>query len=69
MTHSEPSTASKRPVSLTTRMLTGAGLALILISIFLVGNNSADPSWGKYWMIRPLLVVPFAGAMGGFSGK
>lgn len=65
MTHTENSAAHKRPVSLTTRMLIGAGLALLLISIFLMGVNNADPSWGKYWMIRPLLVVPFAGAMGG----
>lgn len=43
----------------------GAGLALLLIVIFLTGVNNPDPAWGKYWMIRPLVVVPLAGATGG----
>lgn len=65
MTHTETPTSHKRQVSLTTRMVIGAGIGLLLISLFLIGNNYADPSWGKYWMIRPLIIVPFAGAMGG----
>lgn len=52
-------------ISLTTRMLTGAGIGLLLISLFLIGIRQPDPAWGNYWMIRPLMVVPFAGAMGG----
>jgi hypothetical protein len=67
MTHTEKSATNKRPVSLTTRMLIGAGIGLAVISLFLTGNNYVDPAWGKYWMIRPLLVVPFAGAMGGLG--
>ncbi|MFN2457964.1 MAG: hypothetical protein ABR502_07175, partial [Chitinophagaceae bacterium] len=24
-----------------------------------------NPEWGKYWMIRPFIITPLAGAMGG----
>jgi H+/Cl- antiporter ClcA len=47
------------------RMLIGAIIALVLISLFLYGVNNPKPEWGKFWMLRPLLIVPFAGAMGG----
>lgn len=43
----------------------GAGVALALITLFLVPVNDPDPAWGRYWMVRPMIVVPFAGAMGG----
>jgi hypothetical protein len=46
------------------RMLWGALIALVLISLFISGAET-DPSWSPYWRIRPLIVVPFAGAMGG----
>jgi hypothetical protein len=46
------------------RMLLGSGIALTLIGIFLLGAEE-DPAWGRFWMIRPLLVVPAAGAIGG----
>jgi hypothetical protein len=45
--------------------LAGAVIGLVLISIFLMGVKHADPSWPKYWQIRPLVVVPLAGAGGG----
>jgi hypothetical protein len=51
--------------SLITRMSVGALIGLILIGIFLLSADNADPAWGKFWMIRPLIIVPFAGAMGG----
>ncbi len=47
------------------RMLIGAGIALTLIIIFLSGAGEPNPEWPKFWMLRPLIVVPFAGAMGG----
>jgi hypothetical protein len=47
------------------RMLLGAGIALLLISIFLSGVHDPKPEWGKLWMLKPLIVVPLAGAMGG----
>jgi hypothetical protein len=46
-------------------MLIGAGVGLIIISIFLMGVNQPRPEWGQYWMIRPLVIVPLAGAAGG----
>ena len=52
------------PASLGKRMLIGAGIGLLLISVFLFPTESR-PEWGKFWMVRPLIVVPFAGAMGG----
>lgn len=51
--------------SLAKRMAVGAALALLLISLFLAGVKHPNPSWPSYWMIRPLLIVPIAGALGG----
>ena len=45
-------------------MLVGAGIGLLLISLFLF-SAEFNPEWGKFWMIRPLVIVPLAGAMGG----
>jgi len=53
------------PAPLTTRMLQGAGIALILIIIFLALAGKGDPSWPKSWIVKPLVVVPLAGAIGG----
>jgi hypothetical protein len=47
------------------RMLQGAGIALILIIVFLLSDGEPDPSWPKLWMIKPLIMVPLAGALGG----
>jgi hypothetical protein len=52
-------------LSLRSRMLIGAGIGLAAISFFLVMSGGGNPEWGKFWMIRPLILVPFAGAMGG----
>ncbi|MBF9251945.1 potassium transporter KefB [Pontibacter sp. 172403-2] len=54
-----------KSASLIKRMLLGALIGLILISIFLLGAGDPNPEWGKLWMIRPLIIVPLAGAMGG----
>jgi hypothetical protein len=53
------------PASVSKRMLQGAGIGFIVILFFLVGAGEPDPSWPKLWMIKPLLVVPSAGALGG----
>ncbi|MEZ0610172.1 potassium transporter KefB [Fibrella sp. WM1] len=53
------------PVSARNRMLIGAGIGLLVIAFFVVGVDRPNPAWGKWWMIRPLLVTPAAGAMGG----
>jgi hypothetical protein len=47
------------------RMLIGAAIGLVLISIFLSGVDNPNPAWPQLWMLRPLIVVPVAGAMGG----
>lgn len=47
------------------RMLAGAVIGVVLISLFLVGVGAPDPGWEKLWTIRPLVIVPFAGAIGG----
>jgi hypothetical protein len=46
-------------------MLIGAGIALLVISFFVFGVDQANSEWGKFWMIRPLIITPLAGAMGG----
>ncbi|OUJ74063.1 potassium transporter KefB [Hymenobacter crusticola] len=51
--------------SLGKRALQGAAIALVLIAVFLLNAGAPDPRWPKFWMIRPLLVVPAAGAVGG----
>ncbi|MES2419039.1 MAG: potassium transporter KefB [Bacteroidota bacterium] len=52
-------------VLLAKRMLLGAGIGLFLIGLLLSTVNNPNPAWGKLWMIRPLLIVPLAGATGG----
>ena len=52
------------PASVARAMLLGGGIALILIIIFLNGAESR-PEWGKFWMIKPFIVVPLAGSFGG----
>ena len=48
------------------RMLLGAVIALILIAIFIyVGEQKSHPEWGNLWMVRPFIIVPMAGALGG----
>ena len=46
------------------RMLLGAGIALVIISLFVFGGT-ANPEWPRFWRIRPLIVTPLAGAAGG----
>jgi hypothetical protein len=58
-----------RPIhsgSMAKRMLQGGGIALILIIFFLSGPIAdPNPQWPELWFIRPLIIVPTAGAMGG----
>jgi hypothetical protein len=65
MTQSNSSTFQPHQASLVKRMLVGAGIGLFLISLFLLSVREPDPEWGKLWMIRPLIIVSIAGAMGG----
>lgn len=48
------------------RVLTGAAIGLVLISIFVIPSlKNAPAEWGKYWMIRPLIVTPLFGVLAG----
>lgn len=51
--------------SLAKRMLLGAGIGLVIIAFFVFQVENPNPEWGKLWMIRPLIIVPLAGAAGG----
>jgi hypothetical protein len=53
------------PASLGKRMLQGGSIAFVLISFFLLNAGEPNPEWGKLWMVRPLVIVPLAGAVGG----
>ncbi|WP_341840705.1 hypothetical protein [Chitinophaga caseinilytica] len=52
-------------VALLKRMLVGAAIGLTLMIIFLSGVPDPEPEWGRYWTVRPLIVIAFAGAAGG----
>ncbi|RZM30447.1 MAG: potassium transporter KefB [Pedobacter sp.] len=47
------------------RMMIGAGIGLLIISVFLLMAPKGNPEWPEYWYIRALITVPYAGAMGG----
>jgi hypothetical protein len=51
--------------SLGIRILLGGVIALVVIATFVVPIDEPNPEWGKFWMIRPLIITPLAGAMGG----
>lgn len=61
----EFSTQPIHPAPLAKRMFYGAGIALILISAFLFSAGEPNPAWPTFWMVRPLIIVPIAGAAGG----
>jgi len=66
MTQTNTSTTQpNQPLSLAKPMLIGALIAFLVISFFVFGVDNANPTWGKYWMIRPLMITPLAGATGG----
>ncbi len=54
-----------QPSRMSRPMLIGAGIGLALISLFLYGVNDPDAAWGKFWVVRPMIMVSLAGAAGG----
>jgi hypothetical protein len=52
---------------LTRFVLLGAMIGLAIISFFVFGFGQQNPEWPDNWRIRPLLVVPLAGAVAGLS--
>ena len=66
MTQKTASTApSIHRASMRTRMLQGAGIAFVLIALFLYTAGEGNPEWPRFWRVRPLIIVPLAGSMGG----
>lgn len=65
MTSNNNASSRSNQGSLIARMLVGAAIGLLLISLFLISAGDANPAWPRFWMIRPLIIVPLAGAMGG----
>lgn len=56
--------SSGRSSLLLKRVLIGAGVALFLITIFIMPSIlHPKPEWSNLWMLRPLLVVPVAGGL------
>lgn len=50
--------------SLLKRMLLGAFIGFLVISLFVFGVDHPDPAWPSYWRLRPLVVTPLSGAFG-----
>ncbi len=46
------------------RIVAGAAIGFIFMGVFLMGAEG-EPAWGEYWKVRPMIVAPIAGAMGG----
>ena len=46
-------------------MIIGGAIGLILVSMFVFSVNEPRPEWGTLWKIKPLIVTPLIGAMGG----
>ena len=53
------------PKAIIRSMLTGGLIGLIIISLFVFTVDHPHPEWGKLWRIRPLIVTPLSGALGG----
>lgn len=53
------------PVALAKRIVLGAVVGLAVILFFVLNVDQPHPGWGRFWAIRPLLVVPLAGAVAG----
>jgi len=48
-------------------MLIGAAIGLALISLMVFSVDEPNPEWGRFWMIRPLIITPLAAAFGALS--
>ena len=61
----QPVLYSLHLASLAKRIFLGGGVGLVLIALFLATADGNDPAWGRFWWVRPLVVVPLAGATAG----
>lgn len=49
--------------SIVTKMLIGAVIGFIVISIFVFGVDNPNPAWGENWRVRPLIITPLVCAL------
>jgi hypothetical protein len=49
------------------RAFIGYVIALVVILFFVLQATDPHPDWPKLWMIRPLIITPIAGALGGIA--
>jgi hypothetical protein len=62
----QKSNVTEQPLaSVVKPVIIGGLIGLILISLFVFGVDNPKPEWGKLWQIRPLIITPLAGALGG----
>lgn len=45
-------------------MIIGAGIGLLLTMLFIRTAEAGNPVWPKGWVIRPLITLPLASALG-----
>ncbi|MGV3539360.1 MAG: potassium transporter KefB [Rufibacter sp.] len=60
-----PTAMPTHSISFIKPVLVGAGIAFLVISFFVFGADYTKPEWGEFWRIKPLVVTPLAGALGG----
>ncbi len=46
-------------------LLLGSVTGLIVALVFIRSAGDVNPTWPTYWMIRPLIILPLAGATAG----
>jgi hypothetical protein len=49
------------------KMLLGAFVGLVVISLYVFNVDNPDPAWGSWWRLRPLLLTPAITAFGMLS--
>nr|WP_294796077.1 hypothetical protein [uncultured Mucilaginibacter sp.] len=47
------------------RMLIGAGIGAVIIALFILPVKHPQAEWGQLWMLKPFIITPFSGAVGG----
>lgn len=45
----------------------GFAVALAFIGFIILSVNEPKPEWGEYWFLKPLIITPIMGAIGGAS--
>ncbi len=47
--------------------LMGFIVGLGFIALFISGVDQPNPEWGRFWMLRPLIVTPVVSGIGGIA--